>query len=104
MFNFLMVTPDTIPDGYHGLEIDTFALWSGFFLGVIATLIFMGIIAVIKMIRNDKTTSDAPPTSNTQEIQKNDSFEKLKKYKELLDSGIITQEEFDTKKKEILGL
>ncbi len=27
-----------------------------------------------------------------------------KKYKELLDSGIITQEEFDIKKKQILGL
>lgn len=27
----------------------------------------------------------------------------LKEYKELLDSGIITQEEFDTKKKELLG-
>lgn len=30
--------------------------------------------------------------------------DKLKMYKELLDSGAITQEEFDTKKKEILGL
>lgn len=29
--------------------------------------------------------------------------EKLKTYKELLDSGAITQEEFDAKKKEILG-
>ena len=30
--------------------------------------------------------------------------EELKEYKELLDSGIITQEEFDAKKKQILGL
>ena len=30
--------------------------------------------------------------------------EELKKFKELLDNGIITQEEFDAKKKEILGL
>ena len=30
--------------------------------------------------------------------------EELKKFKELLDCGIITQEEFDTKKKELLGL
>lgn len=34
-------------------------------------------------------------TSNTEEI---------KKYKDLLDNGIITQEEFDKKKKELLGL
>ena len=30
--------------------------------------------------------------------------EEMKKYKELLDAGILTQEEFDAKKKEILGL
>ena len=29
--------------------------------------------------------------------------DELKKYKELLDSGAITQEEYDTKKKELLG-
>ena len=30
--------------------------------------------------------------------------EELKAYKELLDSGAITQEEFDAKKRQILGL
>ena len=30
--------------------------------------------------------------------------EELKKFKELLDAGIITQEEFDAKKKQLLGL
>ena len=30
--------------------------------------------------------------------------DELKKYKELLDNGIITQEEFDAKKKQLLGL
>ena len=34
---------------------------------------------------------------------KEDKFIEIKKYKELLDAGIITQEEFDAKKKEILG-
>ena len=32
-----------------------------------------------------------------------DKFETLKKFKELLDEGIITQEEFDKKKEELLG-
>lgn len=32
-----------------------------------------------------------------------DKFEEIKKYKELLDIGIITQEEFEIKKKQILG-
>ena len=30
--------------------------------------------------------------------------DELKKYKELLDAGVITQEEYDTKKKQLLGL
>ncbi len=32
------------------------------------------------------------------------SADELKKYKELLDMGVITQEEFDAKKKQLLGL
>ena len=32
------------------------------------------------------------------------SADELKKYKDLLDSGAITQEEFDAKKKQLLGL
>jgi hypothetical protein len=36
-------------------------------------------------------------------IQANE-FDKIKKYKELLDSGIITPEEFERKKSQILGL
>ena len=34
----------------------------------------------------------------------NSNADELKKYKDLLDSGIITQEEFDAKKKQLLGL
>ena len=34
----------------------------------------------------------------------NDPFEELKMFKELLDLGIISQEEFDAKKKELLGV
>lgn len=36
--------------------------------------------------------------------EKVDPIEEVKKYKELLDLGIISQEEFDEKKKELLGL
>lgn len=42
----------------------------------------------------------AEAVSNKNTSQTND----LKKYKEMLDAGIITQEEFDAKKKQILGL
>lgn len=39
--------------------------------------------------------------NNMQEVS---SADELKKYKELLDSGVITQEEFDEKKKQLLNL
>ena len=45
-----------------------------------------------------KEQSEPEPVHN----DKNDKFEEIKKYKELLDSGIITQEEFEQKKKELL--
>ena len=37
-------------------------------------------------------------------VQQVSPAEELKKFKDLLDAGIITQDEFDTKKKELLGL
>ena len=47
--------------------------------------------------RQNKTSAkaDYAPQSNAEE---------LKKYKDLLDSGVISQEEFDAKKKQLLGL
>ena len=40
----------------------------------------------------------------TQVIAETSAADELKKFKELLDSGVITQEEFDAKKKQLLGL
>ena len=37
-------------------------------------------------------------------LQETSSADEIKKYKELLDTGVITQEEFDSKKKQLLGL
>ena len=37
-------------------------------------------------------------------INNSSNADELKKYKELLDMGVISQEEFDAKKKELLGL
>lgn len=47
-------------------------------------------IAYYKQQRNNPTAALSPA-------------DELKKFKELLDSGIISQEEFDVKKKELLG-
>lgn len=50
---------------------------------------------IVKRQEETKTATVKGPESGSDE---------LKKYKELLDSGIITQEEFDAKKKQILGI
>lgn len=52
--------------------------------------------------RQDKTSSTASTIIKQAVPQSN--ADELKKYKELLDSGVITQEEFDEKKKQLLGL
>ena len=44
-------------------------------------------------------TSYTPSMTNISSVA-----DEIKKYKELLDSGILTQEEFDKKKKELLNL
>ena len=52
-----------------------------------------------------KTKADtlAVKSAQTQQINKQeDSLDKIKKLKELLDMGALTQEEFETKKKELL--
>ncbi len=49
-----------------------------------------------------KEIPNEEPVAIEQKANSLDKFEEIKKYKELLDSGIITQEEFDAKKKELL--
>lgn len=51
----------------------------------------------------ERQSKAAPVTTIKQESPQSNADE-LKKYKELLDSGVITQEEFDAKKKQLLGL
>lgn len=76
-----------IGKGYKEEETTTF-FWLSFFLGVIGL-----IIAACQPAKNN-TVSASVPTSASE----------LTKYKELLDSGVISQEEFDQKKRDILGI
>lgn len=48
-------------------------------------------------------TTQATPMIPHEEFVASDNISDLKKYKELLDMGILTQEEFDAKKKQILN-
>ena len=59
------------------------------------------IVAILASIvsENEKNQANNSNVQNT-----NDPITEVKRYKELLDNGIITQEEFDKKKKELLNL
>ena len=63
-------------------------------------------IVVLELFKHfSKIDEDKKPSnSETPTIQNMSSADELKKLKDLLDAGIITQEEFDTKKKQLLGL
>jgi hypothetical protein len=45
----------------------------------------------------------APPVAQSTPAPQEDQYEELKKAKELLDQGILTQEEFDAQKAKILA-
>ena len=57
--------------------------------------------SAITDLLSQKQDSSVPQTSKS---ETSNSFDELKNLKELLDSGIISQEEFDAKKKQLLGL
>ncbi len=63
--------------------------------------VFSSISNVLLERQDKKRTQTEKPI--IQEIKQSEADE-LKKYKDLLDSGVITQEEFDAKKKQLLGL
>lgn len=58
--------------------------------------------AIKDFVENEILERSKPQAAVIQ--QATSSADELKKFKDLLDSGIITQEEFDTKKKQLLGL
>ena len=60
------------------------------------------ILSKIIIERQNKITQNTSPSTTV--VQQSDEADQIKKYKSLLDSGVITQEEFDAKKKQLLGL
>ena len=58
------------------------------------------------LTKSEKSNANHDAKDESEKIVKQeasfDKFEEIKKYKDLLDNGIITQEEFDAKKKELL--
>ena len=56
------------------------------------------------LLERQQTKKEANNPVVTNIRQERSSADELKKFKDLLDSGVITQEEFDAKKKQLLGL
>lgn len=73
--------------------------YSIFCLFAVTILIFLSFIK-----KSNFVVSKEPIIVQVTAEDKPSSADELKKYKDLLDSGAITQEEFDAKKKELLGL
>ena len=76
--------------------------------GVISVIFYLArlwaeTLTLLKIKHNTQMKSIAV-TSNeqTKDISEKSNVEKIREYKQLLDDGIITQDEFDTKKKELL--
>ena len=59
---------------------------------------------IVSKLLVERQKQSAIPVAPTATSPLASSADELKKYKELLDCGIITQEEFDAKKKQLLGL
>ena len=69
------------------------------------TIYFKGVMNNIEVHSAISKLINSRQDNNKQEQVNNISnAEELKKYKELLDSGVITQEEFEAKKKQLLNL
>lgn len=80
------------------ISISTSAKKIHFFAIGNSNKIYMTINDLLNEQKGQEMTGDSTTTSN------NDETEQLKKYKDLLDSDVITQEEFETKKKQISHL
>lgn len=59
---------------------------------------------VFTVISNLINKRQASLTYTSENVSGGSTAQEIKQYKELLDQGIITQEEFDAKKKQLLGL
>lgn len=65
-----------------------------------------GIIETVADVVEIATGKDVPNlnSNNEYEMSYDEKIDAVKKLKDLLDMGAITQEEFDAKKKDLLGL
>ena len=75
-----------------------------FVLGIIGAARVKAHNRRIEKLHNEKVAAHKAKEQQQAVAQQGSAADELKKFKELLDSGVITQEEFDEKKKQLLGL
>ena len=82
---------------FHGVAVGTSS-------GSIKFLMIENNKDVYTAINKILSNRQEKPANIVQQVVNQTSATELKEYKELLDSGVISQEEFDAKKKQLLGL
>ncbi len=73
-------------------------------LGTVCLILAIFVPIVPPILMQDKVNQIITGKVTVPKQNENDTIESIEKYKGLLDAGIITQEEFDAKKKQLLGL
>jgi len=86
------------------VDVNKIPFCSGMFSYATANAYAKALYMEIKKAMDDFKEAEMNATMNSNTVQAPSSAEELIKFKELLDSGVISQEEFDAKKKQLLGL
>ena len=108
----LLLTSDMTPTGLHLVISEVFGI------AVIGIMLIITLLAIVKrssavsVVETTQTQGEVVSQPNVtpqiESVETNaeelNAIEKIKKYKDLLDCGAISQEEYDTKKKELLNL
>ena len=96
-------------------EMSTLCLILGIFIPIVACILMqerINMLCTAKETVDEEVAADEEQRPAVEEKKAavkeqnaaDSTIEQLKKFKELLDMGVITQEEFDAKKKQLLGL
>jgi len=86
-------------------DLSTICLILAIFVSIVPPILMQDKLnSIVKSASNPYATQTVTAPAQPTAQPKVNTADELKSYKDLLDSGVITQEEFDAKKKQLLGL